>query len=236
MKKAIVVGGSAGMGKEVALILAKNGCKVAITGRNTNRLQEVKSLNPTHIICFPFDLIDLKNEEKLNGLVEELKGLDLLIISAGRGDINPQILFDTDKKIIDLNVMAFTQVINWGFIFFKKQGYGQIVGFTSIAGMRGIRHAPAYSASKSYQIKYFESLRQKTVKEKLKITLTEVRPGFVDTKKVEVKKFWSARPEIASKQIYRAIKNKRSVVYITKRWGLIGFILNFIPRFIYDRL
>lgn len=235
MKKAIVVGGSAGMGKELALMLARDGFKVAITGRNNEKLDQVKYANPS-IICLSLELPDPETEAKLNNLVRELAGLDLLILSAGSGEINPNLTYDVDKKIIDLNISAFTRIINWGFSFFKEQGYGHLVGLTSVAGIRGIRHAPAYAASKSYQIRYLESLRQRAVKEKLKITITEARPGFVNTKEAAVRRFWAASPEKAAKQIYRAIRNKWNVVYVTRRWALVGFILSFIPRFIYDRL
>lgn len=236
MGKAIVIGGSAGMGKELALLLARDGNQVAVTGRNNERLKQVQSVNPAHIVCFPLDLPDPVTEAKLDRLVMELGGLDLLILSAGRGEINPQLSYDTDKTIIDLNVSAYTRVINWGFSYFKEQGHGHIVGLTSVAGIRGIRHAPAYAASKSYQIRYLESLRQKAAKEKLKITVTEARPGFVDTKEAEVRRFWASSPEKASKQIYRAIRSKRNMVYITRRWALVGFILSIIPRFIHHRL
>jgi short-subunit dehydrogenase len=236
MGKAIVIGGSAGMGKELALMLAQDGYKVVITGRNSEKLDRVKSANPFNIISFPLDLPNSETEVNLTNMVRELGGLDLLILSAGSGEINPQLNYDIDKRIIDLNISAFTRVINWCFSYFKEQGQGQLVGLTSIAGIRGIRHAPAYAASKSYQIRYLESLRQKAVKEKLKITITEARPGFVDTKDAEVRRFWAASPGKAAKQIYRAIKNKRNVVYITRRWALIGFMLSLIPRFIYNRL
>jgi short-subunit dehydrogenase len=106
-----------------------------------------------------------------------------------------------------------------------------------VAGLRGSRQAPAYSATKSYQINYLEGLRQKAKKEKSGITVTDVRPGFVDTPMAKSPvKFWVAPVEKAADQIYLAIQQKRNIVYVTKRWRLIAWIIKIIPGFIYSRL
>lgn len=236
MKKAIIVGGSRGIGKELARLLVDDDWKVAITGTSIDKLREVQAYNTERIIYSSFDVTELHNDVHLDHLVNKLGGLDLLIISAGRGQVNPDLDFKVEKELIDLNVAAFTQVIDWAYTYFRNKKKGQIVGITSIAGMRGIRLSPAYASSKSYQIKYLESLRQKSIKEKSGIVITEVRPGFVDTKKLEVKPFWLSSPQKAAKQIFRALLKERKVAYISKRWRLIGTFLKFLPRFLYDRL
>ena len=48
--------------------------------------------------------------------------------------------------------------------------------------------------------------------------------------------FWVMPVEKVTKQIFKAIKNKSKVVYVTKRWGLIARLLKLLPRFIYDRM
>jgi len=48
--------------------------------------------------------------------------------------------------------------------------------------------------------------------------------------------FWVAPPKKAAKQILNAIRKKRKIAYITKRWSLIAWILKLLPKIIYDKM
>jgi NADP-dependent 3-hydroxy acid dehydrogenase YdfG len=238
MKKAIVAGASSGLGRGVAEILANNNFRVAVTGRRANLLEEIKTLYPGNIICSGFDVTDLSHlPSNLNRIVEELGGLDLFVISAGGGFLNDELDFNIEKQTIDLNISAFTAMADWAYNYFRKQGHGQLAAISSVAGLRGIRHAPAYNASKAYQIIYLEGLRQKTTYLKLPITITDIRPGFVDTPNAKGEgRFWQASVAKASRQIASAILNKKDVAYVTKRWWLIAMIMKTVPRLIYNKI
>ena len=237
-KKAIVIGASSGMGRGIAELLADHGYHVAITGRRMKLLSEIRDSRPDRIIISGFDVTMLEIVPgKLEELVKELGGLDLFVISAGGGDLNETLDFDTEKKMIDLNVAAFTQLADWAYRYFRNQGYGQLAAISSIAGLRGLRHAPAYNATKAYQLSYLEALRQKSNHLKLPITVTDIRPGFVDTPNAKGEgRFWQASVSKASSQIYTAILAKKKVIYITKRWWLIAMVMKLVPRFIYERV
>jgi len=158
-------------------------------------------------------------------------------LSSGIGDLNETLDFEIEKKVIDLNVTGFTNIIDWTFNHFEKQKFGHLVAITSVAGIRGSRQAPSYNATKSYQINYLEGLRQKATKSKKPFSITDIRPGLVDTDMAKGEGlFWVMPVEKVAKQIFKAIKNKSKVVYITKRWGLLGRLLKIMPRFIYDRM
>jgi len=235
MKKAIVIGASSGIGKGLAMLLTENDYKVGITGRKTELLDELKKRKPNSYLIKTFDVTDTKTTiEKLEELISELGGLDLLILSSGTGDLNEPLDFEIERKVIDLNVTGFTNIIDWIFKYFEKQEFGHLVAITSVAGIRGSRQAPSYNATKSYQINYLEGLRQKSRKS---IFVTDIRPGLVDTDMAKGEGlFWVMPVEKVAKQIFKGIKNKSKVVYVTKRWGLIGRLLKIIPRFIYDRM
>jgi short-subunit dehydrogenase len=165
-----------------------------------------------------------------NELVNQMGGLDLLVISAGIGEGNKQLDFEIENDVIKTNIQGFTCIADWGITFFKKQGYGHLVNISSIAGIRGNGLAPSYNASKAYQINYLEGLRLNTIKSGFDITVTDIRPGFVDTAMAKGNGlFWVAPIQKAAEQIVEAIQQKRKVVYITKRWGLIGYFLKIIP-------
>ena len=238
MKKVIIIGASSGIGKGLAKLLAKNDYKVVITGRKTELLDELKKTKPNSFLIKTFDATDTNSSiEKLEELALELGGLDLLVLSSGTGVLNETLDFEIEKKVIDLNVTGFTNIIDWAFNYFEKQKFGHIAAVTSAAGLRGSRQAPSYNATKSYQINYLEGLRQKATKSKKPIFVTDIRPGLVDTNMAKGEGlFWVMPVEKVARQIFKAIKNKCKVVYVTKRWGFIGRLLKVLPRFIYDKM
>ena len=72
-------------------------------------------------------------------------------------------------------------------------------------------------------------MKTKTIKSN-KVFITDVRPGFVDTAMALGDGiFWMVPLDKAVKQIYKAIKNKKRVVYISKRWKLIALVLKMAP-------
>jgi short-subunit dehydrogenase len=234
MKKAIIVGATSGIGRELASILINNNFKVGITGRRLKLLEELKATSPDKFIIKSFDCTTASNAIKLGELTDELRGLDLLIMSSGTGDENSELDFEEDKKTINLNVKAFTEIMDWSFNFFKNQGFGHITAISSVAGLRGSKIAPAYFASKAYQINYLESLRKMAKKN---IYITDIRPGYVDTAMaLGDNLFWVSSKEKAAKQLFNYIKRKKDIGYVSKRWQLIAFALKFVPNFIYKRV
>ena len=235
MTKAIVIGASSGIGKAVSEVLVKKGYLVGITGRRENSLLEIQKANSENIIIKSFDCSHKNTIEKLDELVAELGGLDLVIFSSGIGEFNEVLDFEIEKETINLNVLAFTKICTWAYRYFQKQGFGHLVAISSIAGLRGNKTAPSYNASKAFQINYLEGLRQKS--NKTNITITDIRPGFVDTNMAKGDGlFWVASKEKAANQIYDLIQKKRDIGYISKRWAIIALILKTVPNFIYKKM
>ena len=237
MKKAIIVGASSGIGNELAKILVENGYEVGITGRRKPELEKMRESRPESYVISSFDCTTENNTEKLTDLTNKLGGLDLLILSSGTGDLNEKLNYEIENKTNLLNVNAFTEIVDWTFNYFEKEGKGHLVVISSIAGIRGGRIAPAYNASKAYQINYLEGLRQKATKTKNPIYVTDIRPGFVDTDMAKGEGlFWVATKEKAARQIFGIIKKKKGIGYVTKRWWIIAKLLQLIPNGIYKKM
>jgi short-subunit dehydrogenase len=231
MKKAIIIGATGGIGKAVAEILLQEGYLVGVTGRREDLFPAMQQQFTGRIFCKKMDVQELSTLASIcNELVNQMGGMDLLVISAGIGEGNKQLDFEIENDVIKTNIQGFTCIADWGITFFKKQGYGHLVNISSIAGIRGNGIAPSYNATKAYQINYLEGLRLNTIKSGYDITVTDVRPGFVDTAMAKGNGlFWVAPVQKAAEQIVESIKRKKRVVYITKRWGLIGYFLKIIP-------
>lgn len=238
MKKAIIIGATSGIGKKLAELLVDNDYKVGVTGRRSELLSKLKAKNPELIISKSFDITDLKTTiESLNALEEELGGLDLLILSSGTGDLNQSLDFEIEKRTINTNVLGFTNIADWTYKYFENQKHGHFVTISSVGGLRGSRIAPAYNASKSYQMNYLEGLRQKASKLKDPIIITDIRPGLVNTEMAKGEGlFWVMPVDKICRQIFKAIKKKKKVAYVSKRWGFIALLIKSLPRFIYEKM
>lgn len=233
MKKAIIIGASSGIGRGIALELLKRGYKIAITARRKERLEEIKSIDSDMVIVKTFDSSTEKNIEMLNELVKKLGGLDLLVYSSGIGIVNKELDYDIEKKVNNLNVSGFTQVVGWGFNYFKTQGYGQISNISSVAAEIGNGICPSYNASKAYQANYLQGLRFKAYRLGLPIKLTDVRPGFVDTEILQGNKdrlIWVSSVDKACRQIVGGIDAESKVIYITRRWKIISLLIKILPE------
>jgi len=238
MKKAIVVGATSGIGKELARMLVKNGYRVGITGRRKALLVALKQEQPDAYFIRTFDVTDTTlSILELNELVAEMDGLDLLIISSGTGELNDNLDFEPEKRTIDTNVTGFTAIADWAFNFFRNQGYGHLAGISSIAGIRGMRQSPSYGATKAYQINYLQALRQKAGKLKQPITITDIRPGFVDTDMAKGDGlFWVTSVEKAARQMMKGLEKKQRVIYVTRRWAIVVWFLRRIPNLLYNKM
>lgn len=236
-RRAIVIGASSGIGRELARQLAADGYAVGIASRRTELLNELAAELPGEVLVKTLDAS--KPDEAMTTareLIDELGGVDLFVISAGTGFINPELEWDKEQQTIDVNVAGFTALANVAMHHFLAQGSGHLVGISSIAGIRGNRQAPAYSASKAFVSNYLEGMWHKAAKSRLPITVTDVQPGYVDTAMAKGGgQFWVASPEEAARQILAAIRRKRRRVYVTRRWRMIAWLFKTLPASIYRR-
>lgn len=238
IKKAIIIGGTSGIGRGLAEILIDNGWTVGITGRRTELLNEIKEKSKNRILIQEHDVTEINNsDKKMESLFSQLKVVDLVVVSSGVSELNQELDWKTENKIIETNVNGIAKVYAFMFTKFKKQGYGHLVGISSIASLRGNRFCPSYSASKAFQANYLEALRCIAKNEKLDIKITDVQPGFVDTPMAKGDGlFWIASVKKASSQIYSAILKQKKKVYITKRWRLIVWIMKIMPSWVLEKI
>lgn len=232
MKNAIVFGATSGIGYELTKILVQNNYRIAITGRRLEKLKELKAEFPSQIIIKQNDIQQIEDLEKVFfEMVDEFKTVDLIVQSSGVGFVNPKLEWGKEEQTINTNVLGVTKLYTLSYNLFRKQQFGHLVGISSIASIRGNRSSPVYFSSKAYQKAYLESLyfKTKTIKSK-KVFITDIRPGFVDTPMALGEEiFWMVPVEKAAKQIYTAIKKKKRVAYISKRWRLVAWALKIMP-------
>lgn len=236
-QKIIIVGATSGIGREMARIYAQRNDMVGITGRRSAMLDALQEEFPGRVITRCFDVREPGSQQHIAALIAELGGLDLLIYNAGYGEPLPQLDWETENRTTQTNVNGFVEVVHYAFNYFVRQGQGQIALTSSVAALRGNSWAPAYSASKAFMSNYAEGLNIKASRLGKNIVVSDIRPGFVNTKIAKGNgRFWVAPPRKAALQIVAALDKRKRVAYITKRWWLVALILKVLPFPIYKRL
>jgi short-subunit dehydrogenase len=238
MRNAIVIGASSGIGKELARCLAENGYGVGLVARRLNLLKELADELSAPVWTKSVDLTDPPQAMSLlRELIREMNDVELIVVSAGTGFLNFDLNWAHERDTVAVNVLGFCAAVNVAISYFKTRDSGHLVGISSVAGLRGNREAPAYSASKAFVSNYLDGVRQMVCKRQLPIVVTDVQPGFVDTAMAKGGGlFWVATPREAAQQIFDAIRKRREHVYVTRRWRLIAWFLKIAPDWLYCRL
>ena len=158
----VIIGATSGIGKALFEKYARGDNRIGIVGRRANLLDELCQKYPSKTITAKADITNLEEiEQAINALHKELEYIDLAIVCSGIGDINATLEYNVERLTIDTNITGWTFVIDRLYNIFVQQGHGHLVAITSAGGLRGEPIAPAYSASKAYQINYMEALRKK---------------------------------------------------------------------------
>lgn len=236
MKKVVIIGASSGIGRELAKVYSNKGYEVGLGDFRPQLLDELQKELPNKCHIKGMDVAKpAEARQALAELVEEMGGMDIIILNAGKGD--PNATWEVELEIIAVNIAGFSVLATWANEYFEANGGGHIAGVSSVASKRGRRISTAYSASKAYISNYLEGLRQRSYHKRSGITVTEICPGFVATPMTQDNNnlFWVASAEKAAHQIYHAIRGKKQVAYITKRWWLVAKVVKHLPDFVWLR-
>lgn len=243
-KRAIIIGASVGMGRELAKMLAADGYIVGITSRRIELLHELQHQIPTQTYSAQMDVSQPEQAtEILQNMITQMGGLDLLVIAAtGFWDCDfDEADWQKSLPVLTVDVVGFFALARTALNFFEEQGHGHLVGFSSIDGLKGIASHQAYSAAKAFCSRYLEAERNKFMQKNMPIYVTELCPGWINSRgnldfADTPHAYWVESLDDAMRDIMNAIKNKEEVAYITRRWQKVATLLNNIPSDLYNAL
>lgn len=238
-RNAIVVGASSGIGRALALRLARDGWTLGLTGRRLALLESLREEIGGATQVQEMDVADVPAAmARLEGLIARMGGADLVVLNAGAGSRNPDLAWELEEPAIRVNVHGFAAMANVAMRHFLGRGRGHLVGISSVSALRGNRYAPAYAASKAFVSHYLECLWLYAAHARLPIAVTDIQPGFVDTDLVrgQDRMFWMASPEKAAEQICDAIRRRRKRAVITRRWVVVAWLTRALPDWAYRRI
>jgi short-subunit dehydrogenase len=236
MKSAVIIGASSGIGRALATVLSLDGYRVGVVARRTDMLAQLRAELSGPCVIRTVDVAEPELAMPLvRELIDELGDVELFIVSAGTGFENAALAWEPERDTIAVNVLGFAAMVNVAMAHLEARGSGHLVGISSLAALRGIGGAPAYAASKAFVSNYLQGLRYRVTKLKLPVVVTDVQPGFVDTR-MAGGEFWMASPQEAARQIAVAIRGRKQHLYVTRRWRLVAWLMKFVPDALYSRL
>jgi 3-oxoacyl-[acyl-carrier protein] reductase len=185
-KSAIVTGGSMGIGTAIALVLAREGCNVAINYRRHDTeanavVQEIEKMGRTGL-AIKADVSSFNDAQNMvDTVVKEFGGLDIMVCNAGI-NWDGVIWKMTEQQwdtVINVNLKGYFNYNRAAAQVFKDQKSGKIVNISSINGMRGKFAQTNYSASKGGEIAMSKALAKELGK--FNVNVNVVAPGMVMT-------------------------------------------------------
>jgi len=243
-QRAIVVGGSSGIGAAIARQLAAGGAAVAILGRRTDELDRVaaaaRAPGAGAVTTLAHDVTDADSIAGAFGrAVDSLGGLDLLVYAAGILHVPEEGEYDLgrDREIMKVNALGAMTWTGLAAARFEAARAGTIVAISSIAGERGRRTMPAYTTSKAALTAWMEALRNRVSRHG--VNVVTVKPGFVDTEQTRhlAKKPMVISAERAASLILAAARRGGSPsTFIPARWGAVAFVVRNLPSRLFRRL
>ncbi|MCP5464857.1 MAG: SDR family NAD(P)-dependent oxidoreductase [Deltaproteobacteria bacterium] len=242
-KVVLISGASSGIGEALAWELARLGCHLILWARREDILKNITNNLSKEFPeqKFVFSKCDVTQTEALPTLLTQdlqklNKALDIVIVNAGVGGNTSGWAsdFEITKKIFLTNLVGATALVEACLPLFIKQGYGHVVGISSIASVRGLPQNSAYCGSKAGFSTYLESLRLDLLTQG--ITVTAIHPGFIATPMTEDNgtMLFLMSAERAAKLISKAIIKKKARYSFPLPMAFAEWFLRVMPHGLFD--
>lgn len=237
-KTAWITGASTGIGRELALRLARDGVKVAASARSAERLDELARLQPG-IVPIAVDVTDRTAVATAHvRVVEAIGPVDLAILNAGVWHPMAASAFNAARaaESMQVNYLGIANALEPLIPAMANAGRGQLALVASVAGYRGLPKAAAYAPSKAAVISLAEVLRLELAGRGITVSL--VNPGFVETPMTSVNKFpmpFIIKADDAADRIIAGLA--RGKFEIAFPWQLVAMLklLRMMPNALYLR-
>jgi NAD(P)-dependent dehydrogenase (short-subunit alcohol dehydrogenase family) len=187
-KTVFITGASSGIGRALAMELARRGHDLFLTARRLDALERIRAdvaaADPARGV--EVRRLDVTDDGDVANAVAEaaqkLGRLDIVVANAGIGNSGRvgEGNLARARLIVETDLIGAIATIDAAVALFRRQGGpGQVVGVSSVAGVRGLPGSSSYSASKAGLTTYLESVRAETHGEP--VTVTTLAPGYIDT-------------------------------------------------------
>jgi len=180
--KALITGATSGIGRDMAILLAKQGIDLIIASRDTKKMQALAHRLPVNVRIVT---VDLSEESDCFRLYHEVKGedIDILINNAGFGAFGYswEVPLETELNMLDLNVRAVHILTKLFLNDFRDKDHGYILNVASSAGFLAGPLMSTYYATKSYVLRLTEAIYEELQQTDSNVKISALCPGHVET-------------------------------------------------------
>lgn len=243
--KAVIVGGTTGMGRAVARLLAERGDSLFLLGRSeTDLSRSAADLTARRGGQAPVGhaLLDLERPEgfaaALDAADAALGGFDAVIVTAAMFATQETLESDVElaRRLVTVDYANTLVLCEHARKRLLGRGGGKLVVFSSVAGDRGRKPVGIYGSSKAGLSVYLEALDHKYHSAGLQVLC--VKPGFVKTGMTAGLRPppFASDPEPVARDVVAAMDRGRALLYTPRIWGLIMFVIRCLPRAVMRRI
>lgn len=249
-KFTLITGASRGIGKEMAIELAKQGDSLILVARSQNELttlaDELRHLYKIEVITIPLDLIKPNSVlELVNECIQKDYPINRLINNAGIGCWGAFTTLTSEEQIrsIELNITSVVKLTHAFIPLLKKQPTREILNVASIGGMMPLPYFSVYGATKAFVILFSRGLREELKKEKFSVTC--LCPGPTDSDffnaagmqnlRWNKKAFLMSANTVAKKGLV-ALKKNKAIVIPGLANKLTALLAKIIPHTLFEKV
>ena len=231
-----ITGASYGLGRALAVHMAKEGWTVAASARSEDDLKELSAESADwsgQIYACPCDITDQESvAAAINGIEQELGNIDLAVLNAGtHSPVRAQdFSAEAFRKLTDINLMGTVTCIEQLLPGMMSRQSGQISIVSSVAGYRGLPTSAAYGMTKAGLINMAEALKPEL--DLVNVRIQIVSPGFVRTPLTDKNDFpmpFIMEPEDAARAFYKGLLSKRFEIVFPWQMGIIFKFIRMLP-------
>jgi decaprenylphospho-beta-D-erythro-pentofuranosid-2-ulose 2-reductase len=243
MKYVIILGATSGIASALAYKLAEEKYNIILAGRDEEALnalsKDITIRYNVKTIVKRFEALNYNSHDAFfNECLNEVNAIDGIVLcygylgNQGEGEHD----FSIAKEIIDVNYTSPVSILSISANYFETQKRGFICAISSVAGDRGRQSNYFYGSAKGALALFLQGLRNRLSKSSVHVIT--VKPGFVDTRMTfgQEGMFLVAKPERVAKDIYKAIKNNKNILYTPFFWYWIMGIIKSIPENIFKKM
>ena len=243
--KVFITGASSGIGSALARQYAKQGAFLGLAARRGEQLQALDetltSAGSAQVHCYPLDVSDAAAlRSAAEDFIARLGVPDIVIANAGvsLGTLT-ECAEDLEviKRIFEINVYGMAATFSPFIAAMRQRGRGRLVGIASVAGIRGLPGAGAYSASKAAAIAYLESLRVELRGSGVRVVT--LCPGYIETPMTAVNTYpmpFMLPADAAARRMARLIDAGRSYAVVPWQMAVVAKLLRVLPNPLFDLL
>jgi hypothetical protein len=239
--KVFLTGASSGIGEALARHYARAGATLGLVSRRADVLAALAQSLGAPTETYPCDVRDAAAMDAAAAAFVARHGVpDVVIANAGIsiGNLTEHAAdAAVFREILEINVIGMVNTFHPFVAAMRERGAGSLVGIASVAGLRGLPGATAYSASKAAAIRYLEGLRIELRASGVRVTT--ICPGYIATEMTRRNPYrmpFIISADEAARRFARVIARGDSYAIIPWQMAIAGRILNVLPNWLFDRL